>query len=397
MVYSLSLMLLTGMGFSYIFKRIKLPGFLGMILAGMLLGPYSLNQINGEILNISSDLRKIALIVILTQAGLSLDLRDLKEVGRPAILMSFIPATVELLTITLLSPIFFKISYLEAAILGTVLAAVSPAVVVPKMLYLLKKGYGTKKKIPQLIIASASVDDVFVIVLFTVFLAMFEHHSTDLHALFLLPASMILGILLGLFIGLSMIQLFKILPMRDTAKVLLLLSVHLLVISITESIQNTIPIAGMLSIMVSGITLLKLNPSLAKKLADRFSKIWTFSELMLFVLVGAAINSHALSLISFLTLALLLIATIMRILGVQLCLLKTNLNFKERLFTGISYIPKATVQAAIGSIPLARGLPSGELIFVLAILTILITAPLGGVWIDVAHKTLLQQNKPQEH
>lgn len=394
MIYSLSLMLLIGMGLSFVFKKLRLPGFLGMIFTGMLLGPYIFNQINGEILDISPDLREIALIVILTRAGLSLDLKDLKKVGRPAILMSFIPATVELITITLLAPIFFNITYLEAAILGTVLAAVSPAVVVPKMLQLLNKGYGTKKRIPQLIIAGASVDDIFVIVLFTIFMGMYEHQSFDVHALMALPISIILGIVVGIIIGFLTTQFYKMISMRDTVKVLVLLGVNLLLISLTDLLQDIVPIAGMLSIMVSGITILKLNPSLAERLANRFSKIWVFSELMLFILVGAAVNIHALTSVSYLAFVLLFIAIIIRVLGVQLCLLKTPLNINERMFTGLAYIPKATVQAAIGSIPLARGLPAGELILILAIITILITAPLGGIWIDLSHKKLLQKNKP---
>lgn len=391
MILSLALMLLLGMGLSYLFKKIKLPGFLGMIFTGMLLGPYILNQISTDILNISSDLREIALIVILTRAGLSLDLKDLKAVGRPAILMSFLPATIELTTITLLAPVFFNISYIEAAILGAILAAVSPAVVVPKMLNLLEKGYGKKKRIPQLIIAGASVDDIFVIVLFTIFLGIFEHQHIDIKALIALPISIVLGILLGIISGKFMAFTFKRIPMRDTIKVLILLAFHMLLISFTDGIRDWVPIAGMLSIMISGITLLKQSPKKARQLSERFSKIWVFSELMLFILVGAAVNITALASISSLAFLLIGIATSMRICAVLLCLIKTPLNKKERLFTSLSYIPKATVQAAIGSIPLAKGLPSGELILILAILTILVTAPLGGIWIDFSHKKLLKK------
>ena len=290
MLFSLSLIILLGFGLSGIFKRFKIPGIIAMIIKGIILGPYNFNLISQNILNISPELREIALIVILLRAGLTLDLEDLKKVGGPALLLSFIPASLEILSIYLLAPIFFNISNLEAAILGTVVAAVSPAVVVPRMINLIEHKYGTDKKIPQMIMAAASVDDIYVIILFTSFISMYKGSDVNISGFLSIPISIILGILLGVLTGLVLVQLFKKIHMRDTIKVLIILSTSFLLISLENFAADYVNISGLLGVMFLGITLLKSYKILAKRLMSKFSKIWVAAELLLFVLVGAAVD-----------------------------------------------------------------------------------------------------------
>lgn len=391
MLFSITLIILIGLLLSYSFQKLKLPGILGMLITGIILGPYMLNAISPKILDISAELRKIALIIILTRAGLSLNIEDLKKVGRPAVLMCFIPATFEIIAIVILGPKFLGISYIEAAIMGAVLAAVSPAVIVPRMLKLMDGGYGYGKKnnIPQLIMAGASVDDIFVIVLFTSFLNMYKGESFSLASLLSVPVSIVLGTLLGIISGLILINLFKKFHMRDTIKVLIILSVAFAFVSLEDAISNYISISGLIGVMALGATILQKYNVLAKRISLKFNKLWVGAEIFLFVLVGATVNINYIGKTGILAVLLIFCALIFRLIGVFICLIKTSLSNKEKLFCAISYIPKATVQAAIGSIPLASGVASGELILTVAVLSIIITAPLGAISMDYTYKKLL--------
>ncbi len=390
MFLSLALMILCGLVLSGIMQKLKLPGLIGMLLTGIILGPYVLNLIAPEVLNISADLRKIALIVILTRAGLALNIEDLKKVGRPAILMCFVPATFEIVATTIFAPMFFPISHLEAAIMGTVLGAVSPAVVVPKMLKLMENGYGKSKSIPQLILAGASVDDIYVIVLFTSFMGMYEGSSFDFVSLIKIPISIVLGLLTGILLGLILVILFKKIHMRDTVKILIVLSGAFLLVWLEVTVEKYVPMSGLLAVMALGVTILKQYGELAKRLSSKFSKIWVAAELMLFVLVGATVDINYATKAGIIALILIAIALIIRICGVLVCLVKTQLSMKERLFCAIAYLPKATVQAAIGGLPLAAGVGAGNTILTIAVLAILITAPLGAIGIDGSYKKLLE-------
>lgn len=392
MILSLALILALGFTFSGILNKMKLPGLLGMILTGVILGPGVFNAIDPKILNISSELRQIALIVILMRAGLSIDLKDLKKVGRPAILMCFVPATFEILAVTGLAPLLFHISYLEAAILGTVLAAVSPAVIVPRMLHLMETGEGKSKSIPQLIMAGASIDDIYVIVLFTAFLGLYKGESLNVLTFIEIPIAIILGLLIGLASGLILTKLFKKIHMRDTVKVLIILSTAFFLVSFETLLKTIVPFSGLLAVMAMGASILKYYEVLAKRLMGKFSKLWVAAEILLFVLVGAAVNINNLSQAGIYSLILIIFALAIRTLGVNISLLNTPLNFKERIFCSIAYIPKATVQAAIGAIPLANGVTSGNLTLTTAVLAIFVSAPLGAIGIDLTHSKLLNKS-----
>lgn len=389
MLFSLALILIIGFTLSGILNRLRLPGILGMLVTGVILGPFVLNLISPDILNISKDLRQIALIVILSRAGLSLDVKDLKKVGRPAILMCFVPATFELVAITLLAPILFKVSYIEAAIMGTVLAAVSPAVVVPRMLKVMEGGYGKEKSIPQLILAGASVDDVYVIVLFTAFMGMYQGKGFSVLSLAAVPISIVVGLAIGILSGLLLVFLFKKLHIRDTVKILIILSVSFLFVTLESEVKAYVPMSGLLAVMALGGTILKKYEILAKRLSNKFSKVWVGAEILLFVLVGAAVDIRFVSDAGLMAVILILSALIFRICGVYICLIKTKLTNKEKLFCAIAYLPKATVQAAIGSIPLSAGVLAGNTILTVAVLAILITAPIGAIGIDRTYKKLL--------
>lgn len=389
MLLSLVLIFVCGLVFSEIAQKLKLPSLVGMICAGILLGPYVLDLLAPEILSISADLRKIAVVIIMIRAGLALDTSDLRRVGRPAILMSFVPATLEFAAVTLLAPIFFRVSYLEAAVMGTVLGAVSPAVVVPRMLKMIEHGYGKSKSIPQLILAGASVDDIYVIVLFTSFMGMYSGGSFDMRGLIETPVAIVVGLLVGIVSGLILVPLFKKVQLQDTVKTLIILSLSLLLVALEDAIKAYVPMSGLLSVMALGGTVLKQYDTFARRLSDRLSKIWVAAELMLFVLVGAALDISYAAQAGVSVVALILAALSIRICGVFVCLLRTNLSTKERLFCAVSYLPKATVQAAIGGLPLAAGVAAGDLILTVAVLAILITAPLGAFGINSLHKRLL--------
>lgn len=389
MLLSIALIMLIGMASGYICRRLKLPGLLGMIITGIILGPYVLDLIDPSILNISADLRKIALIIILTRAGLTLDINDLKRVGRPAILMCFVPATFELAGMLLLAPRILGISLLEAAIMGAVVAAVSPAVVVPKMIKLIDEGYGTKKSIPQLILAGASVDDVYVIVLFSTFTGLAKGDRVSAMSFINIPVSVVLGIALGIASGWLLAGYFEKVHVRDTIKVIIVLSISFILVSAENALSTPITFSALIAVMFMGIALSRYRNETAVRLSGKFNRLWVGAEVVLFVLVGSSVDiGYALSAGAG---AVILIfgVLIFRIAGVFVCLLSTNLNMKERLFCMLAYTPKATVQAAIGSVPLAMGLSCGSIVLTVAVLAILITAPLGAFMIDLTYKKLL--------
>lgn len=393
MLFSLSLILILGFSLSGIFNRLRLPGLLGMILTGIILGPYALNLISPDILDISSDLREIALIIILTRAGLNIDIKDLKKVGRPAILMCFVPALFEITAVTLLAPLFFNISYIEAAIMGSVLAAVSPAVIVPRMIHLIDSGYGKDKSIPQLIMAGASVDDIFVIVLFASFMGMYGGEGFNPTSLLLVPVSIISGMALGIISGFIFVKVFKAIHVRDTVKVLIMLSIAFLFVSLEDFIKPYFPVSGLLAVMAFSATILSTYEVLAKRITGKFSKIWVAAEVLLFVLVGAAVDISYLKGAGIASVLFILSALVFRIVGVNVSLLGTSLDKKERIFCSIAYLPKATVQAAIGAVPLAAGVGAGNLILTVAVVAILISAPLGAIGVDNTYKKLLHKSK----
>lgn len=391
MLISIALILLVGMFMGWLCKKIKLPGLLGMLFTGIILGPYVLNFIDDSILSISADLRKIALIIILTRAGLSLDIKDLKKVGRPAVLMCFIPACFEMTGMVLLAPRILGISTLDAAIMGAVVAAVSPAVVVPKMIKLMEEGYGVKQGIPQLILAGASVDDVFVIVMFTAFTGLAQGEAVSLKSFVNVPLSVITGIFVGLAAGCLLAKFFEKVHIRDTSKVMILLSVSFILVTAEDYAADMIPFASLIGVMAAGISLQKKREVVAKRLSSKFNKLWVVSEIMLFVLVGAAVDIQYAVKAGIAPVFLIFSVLIFRMTGVFVCLLKTKLNIKERAFCMLAYIPKATVQAAIGGLPLAMGLSCGNIVLSVAVIAILITAPLGAFCIDMIYKRFLQQ------
>jgi len=392
MLTSLALIFLTGMALGAIFTKLRLPGLIGMLLAGMILGPYALNLIDGTILGISADLRQLALVIILTRAGLSLNLDDLKQVGRPAFLMCFVPACFEVLGMVLIAPGLMGITALEAAIMGAVVAAVSPAVVVPRMLRLMESGYGTDKSIPQLIMAGASVDDVFVIVLFTAFTSLASADSVSPMRILEIPMSIALGVAAGAFAGWLLVLFFKQVHLRDSAKVIVLLSLAFLLIALERGLEHKVPFSGLLAVMAIGIAILRFYPMLAKRLSAKFSKLWVGAEILLFVLVGATVDMGYAVSAGAKAVLLLALVLLFRMAGVLCCLLRSKLNRKERLFCMVAYIPKATVQAAIGGIPLAMGLDCGSLVLTVAVLSILITAPLGALAVDWSYRRLLRKS-----
>lgn len=391
MLLSLALILILGMSMGYICIKLKLPSLLGMLATGILLGPYVLNLIDASLLNISSQLRRIALIIILTRAGFGLDLSGLKKLGRPAILMCFVPASFEILAFVLLAPKLMGLTLIESAIMGAVLGAVSPAVVVPRMVKLMEEGYGVNQGIPQLILAGASVDDVYVIVLFSTFLGLAQGESASLVKFINIPISIVLGMAIGLALGYLLAKFFVKLHIRDTAKVLIILSISFLLVSAEDAISSAISFSALISIMFMGIGIKKNNPILAERLSDKYGKLWVAAEVFLFVLVGAAVNIGYLANVGLNALLMILLALVFRMCGVYICLLSSKLTRNERLFTMLAYTPKATVQAAIGGIPLAMGLACGDTVLTVAVLAIVLTAPLGAFAIDSTYKALLQK------
>lgn len=395
MLSSLSLIFLVGLAMGAICQRLKLPRIIGMLVTGIILGPYVLDLLDPSILSISADLRKIALIIILIKAGLSLDISDLKKAGRSAILMSFIPATFEIIGYVIFAPVLLKINRVEAAVMGAVLAAVSPAVVVPRMVSLIEQKYGTQKAIPQMIMAGASCDDIFVIVLFTTFLSMVQGGQVNIINFINIPVSIILGILLGAVTGYAMYLFFETAYarkhyVRNSMKVIIVLGVSFLLVSIESWLEGKISVSGLLAVVsMACVIKMKSTTLVSKRLSEKFGKLWLVAEVMLFVLVGAVVDIRYTLSAGIFAVFMIIIALIFRAVGVLICTVGTNLTWKERAFCVIAYLPKATVQAAIGSVPLAAGLPCGRLVLSVAVLAIIITAPLGAIGIDSTYKKIL--------
>ena len=393
MLLSIALILLVGMSMGWICRKINLPSLLGMLITGIVLGPYVLNVLDIKLLGISSDLRKIALIIILTRAGLGLDLTSLKKIGRPAVLMCFVPATFELAGMLLLAPRLMGMSLLEAAVMGAVLAAVSPAVVVPRMVKLMEEGYGVKEGIPQLILAGASVDDVYVIVLFSTFSGMMQGEGASVIRFVNIPVSIILGMIIGLTIGILLAFYFQKVHIRDTAKVLIILGISFLLAAAEDSLTTPVTFSALIAIMFIGVGLQRKREAVAKRLAVKYGKLWVAAEVFLFVLVGATVNIGYLGRVGARALLMIAGALLFRMAGVWVCLLGTGLKTGEKAFTMLAYTPKATVQAAIGGIPLALGFACGDTVLTVAVLAIVLTAPLGAFAIDLSYRKLLTKSK----
>lgn len=389
MLLSLALIILLGFALKGIFQKLKLPGLLGMLLSGIMLGPHVLNLISPDIMAISGDLRKIALIVILVRAGLSIDLKDLNKVGRPALLMCFIPATFEIIGVILLAPPLLHITYLEAAILGTILGAVSPAIAVPKMLQLMEAGYGKQHSVPQLIMAGASADNIYNIALFTALMGIYASQEFSPVSIIKLPVSMLVGLAVGIATGYVLAKIFKRIHIRDTAKVLIILGVSFCLVGLEDAISQYIPFSGLLAVMALGGTLLKTYELLAKRISGKFSKIWVAAELVLFVLLGAMVDIRYVAGAGLSVIALIFGALVLRSIGVYLSVSGAGIPIKEKLFCIIAYLPKATVQAAIGALPLAAGIPAGNTILTTAVIAVLITSPLGAIGIKQTYHKLL--------
>ena len=390
MLTSLAYIFLLGLALGYFFTRLKLPALLGMLLTGIILGPSICHLMAPSLLGISVELRKIALVIILLRAGLALDINDLKKVGRPALLMCFIPACCEIGGMLLIAPPLLGVTLLDAAIMGAVVAAVSPAVIVPRMLMLMEKKIGTKKSIPQMIMAAGSVDDVFVIVLFTAFLSLASGGDVSALSFVQIPVSIVTGIALGVLVGYLLTLYFKKYHMRDSIKLLIMMSCAFLFLQLEEVLSPYVPLSGLLAVMFMGISLLRSYSVLAKRISPKFTKLWVAAEIILFVMVGAVVDLQYAFTAGLAAIAVIVCAMLFRMAGVFLCTLGTSLNTKERLFCMIAYLPKATVQAAIGSLPLAMGLPCGQIVLTVAVLSILITAPIGAVGIDNSYKRLLE-------
>ena len=395
MLTSLSLIFLVGLAMGAICQKLKLPRIIGMLVTGIILGPYVLDFLDPSILSISADLRKMALIIILIKAGLSLDLNDLKKVGRPAVMMSFVPASCEILAYTVFAPLLLDVTRTEGALMGAVLSAVSPAVVVPRMVQLMEKKYGTEKAIPQMILAGASCDDIFVIVLFTTFLGIAQGGHANIMDFVNIPMSIILGVLLGAITGYLLYLFFETSYarkhyVRNSMKVIIVLGVSFLLIAIEGWMEGKISVSGLLAVTSMAVVLkMKSTTFVSKRLSEKFGKLWLAAEVILFVLVGAAVDIRYTLNAGIAAVALIFLALAIRSCGVLLCTIGTSLTGKERLFCVIAYLPKATVQAAIGSVPLAAGLSCGKIILSVAVMGIVITAPLGAFGMDMTYQRLL--------
>ncbi|MFR4996801.1 MAG: cation:proton antiporter [Clostridium paraputrificum] len=382
MVLSLAIIITVGLIFNKLFKAIKLPGLLGMLILGIIVGPNMLDLISKDILTISSDLRKIALIVILLRAGLGINRSTLKKVGKTALKMSFLPCVIEGVTIAFVSKYILNISFIEAGMLGFIIAAVSPAVVVPQMLELINKGKGKENGVPTIILAASSIDDVFAITIFSTFLGLYGGSNISISGKLLsIPISILLGGGIGILTALLLIGIFKKFHLRDTEKTLIILASGMFLTSLEDIFKNIVPIASLLGVMVVGFILLDKYPKVANRISEKFNKVWVFAEILLFVLVGAQVDVKVIVHSGLLGLLVLFIGLVARSIGVYISLMGSNLNLKEKIFCIISFMPKATVQAAMGAVPLASGVASGNLILAIAVLSIVVTAPLGAVGI----------------
>lgn len=397
MLTSLALIFLVGLGMAGICQKIKLPRIIGMLATGIILGPYVLNWLDSSILSISSELRQMALIIILLKAGLSLNLADLKKVGRPAVMMACVPASCEIVAFILFAPYILNITHVEAAVMGAVLAAVSPAVVIPRMVSLMENGYGTKKSIPQMIMAGASCDDIFVIVLFSTFAGMAQGENFHVMDFVNIPISIVLGVILGVIVGFVLSLFFETAYahkhcVRNSMKVIIVLGMAFLLMAIETWLKPFVSVSGLLALVAMACVLkIKCVPSVSARLSEKFGKLWIAAEVILFVLVGAAVDIRYTLNAGLAAVLMIFVALIFRAVGVCICMLGTALTPKERLFCVIAYLPKATVQAAIGSVPLAMGLSCGQIVLSVAVLGILITAPLGAIGMDLTYKRFLSK------
>lgn len=390
MATSIAIIILLAIVSNFIFEKIKLPGLLGMLILGITIGPYGFNLVHGDLLNISSDLRKIALIVILLRAGMGIKTSDLKKIGKPAIKMSCIPGILEGFFIAFISTKLLGFTFIQGGILGFIIAAVSPAVVVPQMINLIDNKIGTNKSIPTLILAGASIDDVFAITILTSFLALYSGKDVNIASQLLqIPLSIILGIGLGLILGFIIIYLFKKCSINDVKKILIVLAISILLTTLETIFKDKLLIASLLGVMTIGFVLTEKLPNVAAPLSQGLNKLWIFAEILLFVLVGAQVNISVAFTSGAIGIIIIFIGLVGRSIGVIISLIGTNLNVKERIFCVISYIPKATVQAAMGALPLSLGVVSGDLILAISVLSILVTAPLGAIGIKVSSKSLL--------
>lgn len=392
MLMSLCVIMLSGLLLGWICKKIRFPSLFGMIIAGIIIGPYALNLIDQSVLDVSSDIRRIALIVILIRAGLKLDLSDLKKVGRPAVLMCFVPACFEIVGMVVLAPILLNISFLDAAIMGAVIGAVSPAVIVPRMIKLIDEEYGTDKGIPQMILAGASVDDVFVIVMFTTFTGLAQGGEVSILRFLNIPVSIVTGIIVGLIAGSLFVKWFLKINIRATVKAIIVLSVSFALWAFEDSFKM-VPFASLIAIMAIGIGIKKWGSHYAKELSGKYDKMWAVAEIFLFVLVGASVAIDSAVSAGVSAIILVLGVLVFRMVGVFVCILGTKLSMKEKLFCMIAYTPKATVQAAIGGLPLAMGLPCGQMVLTVSVIAILLTAPLGAFGIDLTYQKFLKCRK----
>ncbi len=393
MLTDMAVILILGLIGGYIFKLMKLPSLIGMIIMGIIAGPWALDLFKGGILDISAQLRQFALVIILTRAGLTLDIKDLKRVGRPAALLCFVPACFEICGALIIAPRLFDVTLIEAGLIGAVIAAVSPAVVVPRMIDLIENKYGTDKSIPQMILAGASVDDVFVIVVFTALVSAASGGEVSPELFVRIPISIALGILLGAGVGYAMKIFFGSISSNTTVKALIFMSISFLLMALEDMLKGIIPLSGLLAVMSSGIVLNRTVPKQAKELSIVYNRLWIFGEIVLFVLVGAAVDIRYALRAGLSAVAIVLFALVFRMCGVFAAVLGTQLNKRERLFTMLAYTPKATVQAAIGSLPLSMGLACGNMVLTVAVLSILITAPFGSVCIDKTYKKLLRKEE----
>ena len=398
MLASLALLFLVGLALAALCQAVHLPRIIGMLVTGILLGPYVLNLLDSSLLGISSELRQIALIIILLKAGLSLDLNDLKKVGRPAVMLSCVPASCEILAYVLLAPGILQISRIDAAVMGAVLAAVSPAVVVPRMVRLMEEGYGTSKSIPQMILAGASCDDIFVIVLFSTFSGMAQGGSANLMDFVNIPVSIVLGVVLGALAGLVLSTFFETAYahkhlVRNSMKVIIVMGMSFLLMAVETWLKGIVSVSGLLAVVsMACVIRMRSTPPVTKRLSEKFGKLWLAAEVVLFVLVGAAVDIRYTASAGAAAVVMILLALVFRAVGVCLCVAGTALTKKERLFCVIAYLPKATVQAAIGSVPLAMGLDCGQIVLSVAVLAILITAPLGALGMDSTYRKLLTKD-----
>lgn len=395
MLTSFALIFLVGLAFASVCQKLHLPRMIGMLIAGILLGPYALDLFDSSILGISADLRQMALVIILIKAGLSLRLEDLKKVGRPAVLMAFLPALFEIFAFILFAPPVLGINRVEAAVMGAVLGAVSPAVVVPRMVQLMDERYGTGKRIPQMILAGASLDDVFVIVLFSTFVGMAQGSGTRIADIAGIPVSIVMGILFGAAVGFVLAWFFEINfshrhLIRNSVKVIVVLGVSFLLLAVEDWLEGIVPVSGLLAVMSMALVLaMRSVPQVTGRLQEKYGKLWLAAEVILFVLVGAAVDIRYTVQAGMGAVLMIAIGLLFRCAGVWLCMMGTALNRKERLYCVIAYLPKATVQAAIGGVPLALGLPCGSIVLSVAVLSILITAPLGAIGMDATYRKLL--------